>query len=258
MRCLTRHRVRSGRLLRLVLLASFLAASCLWSDDDGRVGTEAIADRAVGLATQGCGHASPTEGTGVLLQPDLVLTAAHVVAGSTSVSATGAADPGGRSQRLTAKAEVVALDVDRDLALLRTDYPLLNGLLDIPAMDNADGGDVVHIAGLEPTPRTAVVVERTVIVADRIRTTGRARRLGYLLSSPTVRGESGAGVFGFDHGSGAHELVGLVFAVSTDDSSRTWAVAASEIEAFLAESSPDGRPAFTCDPDQSVLVPVEP
>lgn len=161
------------------------------------------------------------------------------------------------SEPPTVSADVVALDRDRDLALLRTRSPIMTGMLEAPILGNVDGGAVVHFVGPEHASRWATVVERTVIVADQVRGTKRVRRLGYLLSASTDRGDSGSGLFHHNTATGDHELVGLVFAVSSDDSSRTWAVAGSEIEVFLSETSSAEGDGFVCDPEQSALVPRE-
>ncbi len=90
------------------------------------------------------------------------------------------------------------------------------------------------------------VVDATTIEMDEVRGTGRVRRSGYLLEARTLPGDSGAGLY-----DDAGHLVGLLFAVSTEDGTRSWATAAVEIEAFLADDGVTGR--FRCDPEQSEL-----
>jgi hypothetical protein len=238
------------------LLAASLVASCATSDVNRPSATEEPTRRAVGIETQGCGHAPGSDGSGVLLRPDLVLTAAHVVAGSATVSASRPRTSTDESKPEAISADVVALDRDRDLALIRTHSPLVTGTLEVPIINTVDGGAVVHFAGHNPVLRRATVVERTVIVADRVRGSQRVRRLGYLVSATTERGDSGSGLFHHNRATGDQELVGLVFAVSTDDSSRTWAVAGSEIEAFLTATSPADGDRLVCDREESVLVPM--
>jgi hypothetical protein len=238
------------------ILAATLVASCATSDVNRPSATEESTRRAVAIETQGCGHAPGSDGSGVLLGPDLVLTAGHVVAGSTSVSASRPRTSTDDNEPQAIPAAVVALDRDRDLALIRTHSPLTAGTLEAPIINTVDAGAVVHFTGQKKVSGPATVVERTVIVADRVRSSRRVRRLGYLLSATTEQGDSGSGLFHHNRVTGDQELVGLVFAASTDDSSRTWAVAGSEIEAFLtATSSADGD-RFICDQKDSVLVPM--
>ncbi len=256
MRCLTGQRVDAGPVILCWILAATLVTSCATSDVNRPSATEEPTRRAVGIETKGCGHAPSSDGAGVLLRPDLVLTAAHVVVGSTSVSASRPRTSTDESPPEAVSADVVALDRDRDLALVRTHAPLMAGTLDAPIINTVDAGAVVHFAGHKQGSRRATVVARTVIVADRVRGSRRVRRLGYLLSATTGRGDSGSGLFHRNRVTGDQELVGLVFAVSTDDSSRTWALAGSEIEAFLTATSSADDDRFVCDREESVLVPT--
>ena len=88
------------------------------------------------------------------------------------------------------------------------------------------------------------VTEKTIIEMDEVRGTRRSRRSGYLIDAETDRGDSGAGLYD-DVGN----FAGVLFAVSTGDSSRSWANAADEVQDFLDDESVAGS--FACDPNVS-------
>lgn len=218
------------------------------------------ADRTVAVVTTACGSTSATIGSAVLLDHRTVLTAAHVVAGADAVAVVAdenlprdRAWPGFSPVKLfdrAATASVIAFDPDGDLALL-TIAPAQVGRpgLQRPDLATAAVDVAVEIHGVSTAPVVGVVAERTTIEADEVRGESRVRRDGYRLAATTGRGDSGAGVW-----SAEGRLVGLVFAVSSADDSRTWAVSAREIERFL--DTVDERPArsYRCDHATSRLV----
>lgn len=250
-------------LLLLVLLV-VLAGGCRSVPDDGptagdpdaetRSGASDAGDpadgegwaegsqRAVAVSTTSCGHASPSEGFGVAISDGLVLTVAHVLAGSTEVTI---ARPGARAAERPAT--IAAYDPLRDLALLEAD---LSGWA-IPAvpirfgsLDAGEGGLIIGDGETGGIPFT--VAEKTVIEMDEVRGTRRSQRSGYRVDARTGPGDSGSGLYASDG-----RLAGILFAVSTDDDRRSWATAADELEAFLADRSVRGG--FACDPDRSRL-----
>lgn len=230
------------------------------------VDSDDAARRAVVVATTGCGSAPASEGSGVALSPTTVLTAAHVVAGSTEITVRlrgddpivhpladgGQATTDGERQPplLSVDAVVVAYDTARDLALLELGGAGLAAPTGgVPLGDLATGDDGV-IAGAGVSGDIAfTVTERTTIVIDEVRGTDRVRRSGYILAATTRPGDSGSGLYD-DEG----RLVGVLFAVSTEDEGRSWATAGSEIEAFLDDVQVAGS--FACDVDRSRLAPV--
>ncbi len=197
----------------------------------------AAVDRAVSIRTKGCGDANDSMGSGIRVTTSSVLTAAHVVAGSASV----VVDWNGSSQRAT----VASLDAERDLAMLEveplSDEPVPAPPLHMLAID--DGGIIV---GASSGTIPFIVSEVTLIEMDNVRRPGRSLRHGYIVDALTGQGDSGAGLYRAD------SLVGLLFAVSTSDSNRSWAVSAREIAAFLDEPEPGGS--FLCDAERSHLV----
>jgi len=219
--------------------------------------------RTVAVVTTGCGHASATIGSGVALDRQLILTAAHVVIGSDQVSIVVENQlpasrlwPDFSPVRLFdhgTVGSVVALDRRRDLALVSVDPAnLLPTALDgyQPKPTNADSSQRVLIHGVTSTAVIeGSVAERTVIVADEVGGSNRVRRLGYRLAAETVDGDSGAGVWLPDG-----RLAGVLFAVSTEDESRSWAVAGSEVASFLEDAERDQPDSdYRCDADSSRL-----
>jgi S1-C subfamily serine protease len=104
----------SRRLLVCLVAAAVLAAGCGSDAREASLGLVVDpADAVVSIATRGCGDGLLT-GLGVVLDDGRILTAAHVVAGATSVEVvhrSGASSLG----------ELMALDPGRDLAVLAVD-----------------------------------------------------------------------------------------------------------------------------------------
>ena len=151
-------------------------------------------------------------------------------------------------------ARVVAYDTTRDLAVVEL-MEEADGLT-VPtediAIDNLATGDagIILAAGVSgDVPFT--VTERTIIEIDEVRGTERVRRDGYLLDAATSPGDSGSGLY-----DGQGRLVGVLFAVSTDNGRRSWATAGTEVDAFLADQRTQGT--FACDPERSRLASAGP
>ncbi len=186
------------------------------------------------IETTGCGHASATSGSGVIMEPGLVLTAAHVVAGAAGVQVVASAG--------TWSGEIVVLDRTRDLALLRVSE-LTASPVELTQLAGGDRGQVVVNSSPGVTPVT--VTRRVQMTVDEVRGADRHRRGGYELDARIDRGHSGSGLFSDDR------LAGIVFAVPSERDA-TFAVRAEEIEAVLdrAERS------HACDPEESLVVPA--
>ncbi|MGI9611472.1 MAG: S1 family peptidase [Acidimicrobiales bacterium] len=196
------------------------------------------------VSTTGCGDAGAATASGVWLGDGDALTAAHVVAGSAEVSVASGGGP-------ALPAVVVAYDTRRDLARLNFEPSAGAVATSWPTLVDLDVDDRGEIVGVTSGRVPFAVAEETIIDIDEVRTVGRARRHGYRLEATTSPGDSGAGLWSEDG-----ELGGLLFAVSTDDDTRSWAVTAGEIDAFLADDSLRGT--WLCDPDRSKLVPTDP
>ncbi|MGI9598818.1 MAG: S1 family peptidase [Acidimicrobiales bacterium] len=219
--------------------------------DQSASGLEAAAERSVIVSARGCGFAPPADGSGVIISADEVLTAAHVVGGSTAVTVARPGDQlrsdGADGPEQGLDGQVVAYDTLRDLAIIKVESPTWAapvGPLRYRTLAEGDGG--VIVAAAVSGDIDFIVTEKTIIEMDEVRGDRRSRRSGYLLEAVTVPGDSGSGLYDPDG-----YLAGLLFAVSTDDQRRSWATAADEIEAFIGE--PAHRGTFGCNPDRSRL-----
>ncbi len=236
------------------------------TDPDTTAGNSSVApdlepvDRTVAVVTTGCGAASATIGSAVRLDDTTVLTAAHVVAGAGGVGVVESDRlpldrhwPGFSPVTLfdgAVGAAVIAFDPARDLALVATDRERAGGPDRLrPEFGVAAVGDVVEIHGAAAAPIEGLVAQRTTIEADEVRGRSRVERDGYRLDAPTTRGDSGAGVWSTDG-----RLVGLVFAVSSGDGTRSWAVSGREIVGFLDEAQEGPVPSYRCNEATSRLV----
>jgi S1-C subfamily serine protease len=222
-------------------VALFAVAGSLLSAAPRPVDPDLAAARQRAVIVNGsiCGTAGPSSGSGIAVGDDRVLTAAHVVASADRLEIV--------HDGLRVPATIVAFDRTRDLALLRPDTPL-PAVPDGPVFGAAAvDDDLTVVGGVTSGDVRATVSLVTVIETDEVRGTARVTRDGYLLAAATKPGDSGAGVYD-EQG----RLTALAFAVSTNDAERTWATAASEIEAFLAEDPPDTT--FNCDRQRSKVV----
>jgi S1-C subfamily serine protease len=190
--------------------------------------------RAVRLETTGCGFAAGRTGSGVAVGGGRVITVAHLVVQADGiVAAVGGADP--------VDAAVIAVDLERDLAVLRVPSD------DLPTIETAGAGRDAsgRIVGAATSGTIPFTVEDVVsLTIEEVLGTERHSRAGYALEAATADGDSGAGAY-----DDADRLIGIVFATG-EDGETSWVTAASEIEDFL------GRSAVTplaCDPAISRL-----
>lgn len=232
------------RLTLLLLLLSIAVTGCgmaeLVSTRQGRPPALDPAQRAVRLVTEGCGHAAGRSGSGIAIGDGLVLTVAHLVARADAIDVSLA---GGDDL----PAQVVEVDLRRDLALLRVPWP------DVPpvALANAEMGAEGLIVGGVASGTVHYRVETVVYLSiEEVLGTARHQRLGYELEASTATGDSGAGVYTEED-----QLIGIVFATGEDGQS-TWATSSVEIQDFLSLHA-DGSGAISCDPETSMLA-IEP
>jgi len=223
-----------------VTTALFAAVSCAGDDapDPPAGASPPLAgsraeDRAVTIRTTGCGDASHTAGSGVIIGQANVLTAAHVVVGATDVFVDGSDEP----------AVVYLLDRTRDLALIKAPS------VDATPVELAgiEAGEAVRVVGGAASGAVDAIVERRLVIdVDDVRSTSRSERSGFELDAAIVGGDSGAGVY-----DGDGRLVGVVFAVATSRTDATFAIDSAEISALLASSE---AVEYRCDPMRSQLV----
>lgn len=179
----------------------------------------------VSLAATGCGGTAVASGFAVA--DDLVVTAAHPVAGRTQVAVT---DAGGRTRH----GFVVALDPALDVAAVRV--PGLGA--DPAALASGDSADLVPrgsrgvVASIsrdgELVPKPAVVTRRVRAHIEDVYFTRRVARRALELSFDGGYGDSGAAVVNDGL------VVGMVFATSRSRDDVGYAVRAIEIGGVLA------------------------
>lgn len=180
---------------------------------------------AVHVEAAPCGRGS--NGSGFAVGEDLVLTNAHLVAGSLDDvqvrTASGQLIP----------ATVVGFDIVRDLALLRVDGVEADPVRFAEVVEGSQVSIVARPHDSSIRRLEAVVVREFNATGDDIYGEGDARRRAIELKVDVPRGVSGAGVFSADGG-----LIGVVFAESIRKNDSAYAVVGVEVERFLEESDP--------------------
>ena len=214
--------------LAAVLSLPPMLVACTSAPPDGADAAAAL-DAAVLVAATGCGTAA-VSGGGSFVDDDLVLTVAHVVAGSSSVRVTTV---DGRS----VDARVMAIDRRKDLAVLRAD----GGTSHLPFGDLRPGVDGVFVMWRDGS----AVTERfhgegaVDIHTDDIDDDGPGRRRGYVVEADITEGDSGTVLVS------SGRAVGVVFARSAEHHDRAWAVDVDEAAALLATAHAATTPAST-------------
>lgn len=227
--------MKVGAQIALVLITALGLLAC----DDSETGEldrdRAAIDATVRVRADGCGPRTEL-GTGTRIGDGLIVTAAHVVAGSTRVEIV---DGSGESST----AEVVLLDPDLDVAALRTDVARGAGVV-----ESTTGPDIALRTG----PATAGGIGVIAVVADdgsielrdievlqrvTIATTDIYRRAdvdrpGLRISADIHPGDSGAMVH-LDGGG-----VGIVWSRSTTTRAQAWTV---DLPAELLDASTHER-----------------
>lgn len=180
-----------------------------------------VAASTVNVEAVGCGGIQ--EGSGFVIEPGLVVTNAHVVAGAEEIEVFA---PGGRRVAATA----VVFDDDRDLALLRADG------LAAPPLGVTEGavGEAVAIFGhpggqdaLRVAPGT--ISERVVAEGRDIYGVDRVRRDIFILGARLAPGDSGSAVV-----DAARGVVGVAFAIAPDRPGTAYALTTAELRAVLS------------------------
>lgn len=167
-----------------------------------------------------CGY--ERDGSGFAVGPELVATNAHVVAGQRR---TTVIRPDGRRLR----AQVAAFDPARDLALLavpglgQAPLPLGTGRVGTTgAVFGHPGGQ----AALEVSP--AALRQQVNSIGPDLYDLALTRRAVYVLAAELAPGDSGGALV-----NGEGEVVGVAFAISPDDDTTAYALAASELRSVL-------------------------
>ncbi|MDA2983715.1 MAG: MarP family serine protease [Actinomycetota bacterium] len=169
----------------------------------------------------GCGRSY--SGSGFAIDPEHIVTNAHVVAGARELHLQT------HDGRRVA-AEVVVFDKDRDLALL---HAPAHGL-DVLELGRAEVGDVTAVVGYpggQAEHRVASArIDRWVTGVGRdIYGRDATERSLFFLASELRSGDSGAAVIDT-----SGDVVAVVFAISPDVSTVAYALAIDEVETLLA------------------------
>jgi S1-C subfamily serine protease len=219
------------RFTALALVAAATLTACA-SDDAGSPPSEVSAST-VGVLATGCGPTA-SAGSGVALgQPGQVVTVAHTVAGSTSITVVDAAGS-------EWPAQLVAIDPGADLAVLSvvdfTAPPLAMGEVQL-------GDATAHRWSRDSGvgDQTVEVTKRLAITIDDIYGEQSAQRSGIEIAGDVQVGDSGGPIVTLE---GA--VIGIVYARSRLRASTGFATDTIEIERVLATASPDAVDTGRC------------
>jgi hypothetical protein len=231
-----RRRVGTTSIAAALWLGGLSVAACtsgdrqgLDGDGDGPSAAETLEidmalarTSSVHIMATGCGL-SPQVGGGGFVAPNVVITVAHVVAGSRSIDVLLADDT-------TVVATVVAIDRKKDLALLSVNAPQIDPIPTGTMQAGAQGAYSVRRDDAQ------VVLESTAVSfvdidAPGIDDASTSLRRGYQLSAEVKRGDSGSVVV-----SGG-KITAVIFATSTQAGARAWATDATEAAPLLRDLS---------------------
>jgi len=179
------------------------------------------------------------EGTGFVIGPELVMTNAHVVAGTDETSVE-VANSRGRTRELSAA--VISYDPQNDLAVL-----YVRGL-QVPTLDFASEpaaiGDDAVVLGYPLdgpfTPTAAKVRDRIQLRGPNIYDSGEVTREVYTVRAVVRSGNSGGPMIRPDG-----KVVGVVFGAALDDSETGFVLTAAQVKPTLDRAPTLTRPVDT-------------
>jgi S1-C subfamily serine protease len=183
--------------------------------------SEQIAASTVRVEGQACGRLQ--EGSGFVVDTDIVVTNAHVVAGNESTEVV-------RTDGSRAAAAVVAFDPDRDLAVLSVPG-VDRAVLPLGEAEEGDRGGIYGYPGggdlrIAPFEIAREVDARGTDIYDDHRT----ERSVFFLSAHLRPGDSGSALV-----TPEGEVVGVAFAIAPDRSDVAYALSDTELAGILAE-----------------------
>ena len=212
----------------MLLAISTAAVGCADDDPD----PDSAVDATVSVFATGCRNTSG-QGIGTHIEPGVILTSAHTLAGADTITVTGV---DGTSTRAT----LLAFDPEMDLALLGSDPGTTAVELadDPPTTDEAAGliGTVVVEREGRFVTLPVTVDRRVMITTEDIHREGETRRPGYELIADIEPGDSGALLIVDGRG------VGVVWSRSTRTDGRAWAVDAVRADDTIRDHLANGIP----------------
>ena len=186
------------------------------------------------IEARGCGGIH--EGSGFVVEAELVATNAHVVAGSESLEVV--LDDGG--SRLAA--ELVAIDTGTDLALLRVPGLSRRPLPLGTAEDGSEAAVFGHPGGQDELRiAPAVVADSQVALGRDIYDRNVASREILILAAEVRQGDSGSAVV-----DPSGQVVGVLFAVAPDRPATAYALDVGELRRLLDDPRDPSTPSGAC------------
>lgn len=193
------------------------AASGLPSDVAARVSASTVK-----VEAEACSRRQ--EGSGFAIGPELVMTNAHVVAGSRATNVL-------RTDDRNLPASIVAFDPARDLAVLRVQnlgqQPLATGEGD----EGSSGAVFGHPGGQDALRVAPAAVRQRVDAVGRDLYDERSTRRDVLVLSADLRPGDSGGPLVDRTGS----VIGVAFAIAPDQPSTAYAVSTAEVDAVLEQ-----------------------
>ncbi len=193
---------------------------------DARSAFSAAADSTFEILGSGCYQGFLNEGTGFVVRPELMVTNAHVVAGTDDLWVHTASED--------RAAQVVAFDPALDIAILRVpglaapSVPLLDG-----EVGRGEGGAVLGFPGGGSLTTSPAAVRQMIAPVGRdIYGQGEVTRKLYEIQSEVRRGNSG-GPFVLANG----QVAGVVFANSVIDDAVGYAIASTEVIPLVRQAA---------------------
>jgi small nuclear ribonucleoprotein (snRNP)-like protein len=180
----------------------------------------------VGIQAFGCGMI-PRSGAGVAVGNHLVLTDAHVVAGSTSVELS--------NDGVTMKGVLVHLDPNLDLALVKVNRQVSwsdDQRVTFGSAVKGDQGWVTLLRNEQLVPTPVRILRRVSITTENIYVEGSVTRAGYEIKGSTRPGDSGAAVMVRGN------VIGLLWSRSQLSDRRAWLTDTSSVVGLI--DSPRG------------------
>ncbi|MHB8512828.1 MAG: MarP family serine protease [Actinomycetota bacterium] len=187
-----------------------------------------LADAAITYKIEGKGCGGVVDGSGFPIGNQMIVTAAHVVAGTSDTQVLPR--NGGSYSGI-----VVYMNTDVDIAIIRSSAPGVLSVDPNPAQYNQDGAAIGYPHGGQEKVSAGRVRARTDAVGNDIYGNKRVTRTIYVLRADVVPGNSG-GPFVDTSG----RVRGMIFAAAQDQSQHeSYALAENEI--FAARDAASGK-----------------